>query len=98
MEQLKSNLCKILEDEENHSNSCENVLTDTSVEQILLQPQLLVGKRIKQRFNEDGKLVWYEGTVLSMSGTREYEVVYDEDNIYCFSLLDDIKNGDLVVM
>ena len=97
VEQLKSNLCKILEDQENHSSSCENILTDTSiVKQILLQPQLLVGKRIKQRFNEDGKLVWYEGTVLSMSETREYEVIYDEDDIYCFSLLND--NGDLVVL
>ena len=58
VEQLKSNLCKILEDQENHSSSCENILKDTSiVEQILLQPQLLVGKRIKQRFSEDGKLV-----------------------------------------
>ena len=74
------------------------ISTFTSIEQILLQPQLLVGKRIKQRFNEDGKLVWYEGTVLSMSETREYEVMHDEDDIYFFSLLDDVKNGDLVVM
>ena len=36
VEQLKSNLCKILEDQENHSSSCENILKDTSiVEQIL---------------------------------------------------------------
>ena len=33
-----------------------------------------------------------------LSETREYEVIYDEDDIYCFSLLDDIKNGDLVVL
>ena len=60
---------------------------------------LLVGKRIKQRFSEDGKLVWYEETVLSMSETREYEVIYDKEyDTYCFSLLDDIKNGDLVVL
>ena len=69
-----------------------------TVEEILLQPQLLVGKKIKQRFSEDGKLVWYEGTVLSMLKTKEYEVVYQEDDdIYCFCLLDDIKNGDLVI-
>ena len=35
---------------------------------------------------------------LRMSETREYEVIYDENDIYCFSLLDDIKNGDLVVL
>ena len=33
-----------------------------------------------------------------MLETKEYEVVYQEDDdIYCFSLLDDIKNGDLVM-
>lgn len=97
VEQLKSNLCKILEDQGNHTSSCENVLTDI-VKRILSQPELLVGKKIKQRFSEDGKLVWYEGIVLSISKTREYEVVYDEDDdIYCFPLLDDIKNGDLII-
>ena len=34
-----------------------------------------------------------------MSETRECEVIYDEEyDTYCFSLLDDIKNGDLVVL
>ena len=97
VEQLRKNLCKLLKDQESHSTTCD-VTPVVTVEEILLQPQLLVGKKIKQRFNENGRLVWYEGTVLSMLETKEYEVVYQEDDdIYCFCLLDDIKNGDLVI-
>jgi len=36
---------------------------------------------------------------MSSSETNEYEVKYDEDDeIYCFPLIDDIKNGDLQIV
>lgn len=92
--QLTSNLLKLLEDSSTTS-TCETI---PSTQEILLNPQLLVGKKIKQRFVEDGKLVWYEGTVLQLLETEEFEVKYDDDDdVYCFSLLDDIKNGDLLI-
>ena len=51
------------------------------------QPKLLVGCRIKHRFETDQELVWYEGTVLQMdSETKEFQVAYDDD-ICCFPLM-----------
>ena len=38
-------------------------------------PELLVGNRIKQKFNEDGEVQWYEGYVVSFSNdSRLHEV------------------------
>ena len=62
VEQIRKNLCKLLKDQESHGTTCDATPVVT-VEEILLQPQLLVGKKIKQRFSEDKRLVWYEGTV-----------------------------------
>ena len=89
IDQLTSNLLKLLEES---STTNETSVLATKEKEILLKPQLLVGKRINHRFVESGELVWYKGTVLQMLDTREFEVMYDEeDDICCFSLLDDIK-------
>ena len=90
--------------DESHTSTGHTITDLESCEiaqEILLNPQLLVGQRIRQRFNEGGQLVWYDGTVLHMSSseTNEYEVKYDEDDdVYCFPLLDDFKNGDLQIV
>ena len=58
-----------------------------SIEDCFQQPELLVGCRIKHRFETDRELVWYEGTVLQMnSETKELQVAYDDDDICCFPL------------
>ena len=72
----------------------DNVL---SPEDLIKQPESLGGGRIKHRFEVDGKLVWYRGTVLQLNYvTNEFEVAYDdEDDVCWFPLIDDLRNGDL---
>ena len=64
---------------------------------IMLNPELLVAKNIKHRFQVGLELVWYTGTVISMNpNTMEHQVQYEgEDDICSFTLLDDILSGDL---
>ena len=63
------------------------------------QPQLLIGQRIRHRFLVDGELVWYGGTVLTMKSETVFEVAYEEeDDASCFPLLEDIKNGDILIL
>ena len=96
VEQLKHNLCKLLEQE-----SSRRTPMSCSLEEIVVNPHLLVGQRIRQRFKveESSELVWYFGTVLKMNpSTYEFQVLYDgEDETYHYPLLDDIKSGDLML-
>lgn len=71
-----------------------------SPQSILLQPDTLVGQRICHRFLVDGEPTWYEGTVLQMNTrSKEFEVIYDgEDDTCWFSLLEDLRAGDLLVI
>ena len=64
VEQLKHNLCKLLEQE-----SSRRTPMSCSLEEIVVNPHLLVGQRIRQRFKveESSELVWYFGTVLKMN-------------------------------
>ena len=79
VDQLKKNLYQLLAVGE------ENPII--SIEDVVQQPKLLVGCRIKHRFETDQELVWYEGTVLQMdSETKEFQVAYDDD-ICCFPLM-----------
>lgn len=102
VDRLKQNLYKLLTvtvDESTPSPACEqsNAL---SLEDILKQPEVLVGSRIKHRFELDGELVWYEGTVLQLNYvTNEFQVAYDdEDDVCWFPLIDDLRSGDLLPM
>lgn len=97
--QLKENLFLLIgvdEDEEPPISSDDN----NQLEDTVLHPEYLIGKKIKHRFQVGKDLVWYNGTVLNMnSKTREYQVKYEgEDDICCFALLDDIPRGDLIVL
>ena len=60
-------------------------------------PELLLYRRINHRFNCDGVMARYKGTVLSYDeSTREYRIAYDnEDEIFSFPLLEDLENNDL---
>ena len=65
---------------------------------IMIQPELLIGRRIKHRFNIDKKLVWFDGRVTKMDkDTGLFEVIYEEDEVCQFDLLEDVENGDLQV-
>ena len=63
-------------------------------------PELLVGNRIKQKFNEDGEVQWYEGYVVSFSSdSRLHEVVYNGDSEhYFYNLLEDLEYDSLLVL
>lgn len=102
VEMLKQNLYELLTVTESDDKRCtpspdreqDSVL---SPEDVIKQPELLVGRRIKHRFEVDGELVWYRGTVLQLNYvTSEFEVAYDdEDDVCWFPLIDDLRNGDL---
>ena len=65
---------------------------------ILLQPELLIGRRIKHRFEVDGDLVWYAGVVQQHNYvTSEFQVAYDgEEDLCWFTLLDDIRTASIM--
>ena len=96
IDRLKHNLFRLLI-EENPPD--EDDIPVPSPENILAEPELLVGQRIRHQFKVNGKLSWYEGTVLKRNAvTNEFEVIYDgEDDTYWFPLLEDISTGDLLV-
>lgn len=98
IEQLKQNLYKLLEEEATVKQPTSNF----TLEDIILTPQLLVGYRIRHRFQleESTEFVWYNGTVKNLNPeTNEFQVVYDdEDEEYSYALLDDIKNGDVLLI
>ena len=92
--QLQQNLFKLLTQQ-----SEDEASQKPSMEQIVQHPELLIGQRIKHRFLVNGKLVWYEGTVLAMISITEFEIDYDgEDNTSCFPLLEDLQTGDILII
>ena len=93
---LKLNLLKLLP----QNSSAQQQLAVPSETEIATDPDLLLYRRIKHRFECDGSLQWFDGTILSYNkDTGEYRVQYDnEDEIYSFPLLDDLKENDLKVL
>ena len=94
--QLEKNLLLIIGvTEETEFSNCELQLSD-----IMLRPELLVGKKIRHRFQVGEDLIWYNGTVISIDpNTMEHQVQYDkEEDICSFALLEDISNGDLELL
>ena len=87
----------VLTDNENPMG--ENDALVLSAQNILMQPETLVGQRIRHQFEVDGDLSWYDGTVLKMNAkTKEFEVIYDGEEETCwFPLLEDLSTGDLLV-
>ena len=100
VDQLKQNLCQLLMvagDPECSTFSNEH---DTlALEDVLVQPELLVGRRIKHRFEVNGELVWFDGSILQMNSvTNEFQITYDgEEDVCWFPLLDDARSGDLLL-
>lgn len=108
-DRLKQNLFQLLSDEELSMDDLELEDEDPVQcrpvqcpcrEDILSQPELLVGLRIQHRFEVDGELSWFQGTVLKMNTTtKEFYVTYDGEDEPCwFSLLEDISAGDLLIL
>ena len=97
VEKLKENLCTLLTDKDPVESPTpeEGSLLHTD---ILLQPELLIGRRIKHRFEVDGDLVWYAGVVQQHNYvTSEFQVTYDgEEDLCWFTLLDDIRTASIM--
>ena len=70
------------------------------VGEIISDPDLMIYRRIEHQFDCDGSLQWFKGTILGFDkDTKEYRVQYDnEDEIYSFPLLDDLRNNELHVL
>ena len=76
--------------------------------QFLQNPELLVGKTIQHKVNEEdnNEMFWGRGVVLkvyrtySNSKRTEYEVRYDSEpeEVWKFPLLADMEKGDLLVL
>ncbi len=79
-------------------NSLLNDENSLSLNLVLVHPKLLIGQRIKHRFDIEGELVWYDGQVIKFNNqTREFEVIYDKDEgSFCNTLMDDI--GDVLLV
>ena len=83
------------------ATACSDTVCDRfSVEEIVKNPALLVGKKVQHRFEVGKELVWFIGTVLSVDlETKEFEVSYEgESDVCCFTLLDDIVHGNLKLL
>ena len=82
------------------------VHSDLSVEFVsfLERPMTLIGKRIKQRFQDESNnpdnCTWYEGTVTGYRASdKAHCVEYDEEEeVYYFDLTIDFLNGDIVIV
>lgn len=92
--ELKLNLLKLIPESESIQ------VYQLSADKITAHPDLLLYRRIKHRFECDGTLQWFDGTVLKYSpDTKEYCVQYDnEDETFSFALLDDYIANDLQIV
>ena len=94
VDELIDNLCELLGD-----NGTPSSEVPPSLEMIMMQPELLIGQKIKHQFEVDKKLIWYNGRVAEMDkDTGLFEVVYDDNEVCQFILLEDIENGDLQII
>ena len=102
--ELKENLYQLLDCSTTRSevsgNSLPNDKKSLSLDLVLVNPELLIGQRIKHRFDIEGELVWCDGQVIKFNNqTMEFEVIYDKDDgSFCHTLMDDIENGDVLLV
>ena len=91
VEELTQNLLQLLPSDLN---------CGLTVDKIRADPEVLIYRRIEHLFDCDGVNIWYKGTVLAYDkDTEEFKVAYDnEDEAYCFSLLQDLENNELRVL
>lgn len=87
VDQLQENLYKLLPAGQDAGDK-ETGSADPLLDQALQEPECLVGQRINHRFEVEGELLWYKGTVKNYdSKTQEFLVIYDgEDNPCSFSV------------
>ena len=76
---------------------------------MLKDPSLLVGKKIKHcvQESEAEDPQWFDASVIKIDKTYKdpirtrYEIIYDIDGVdkkFSFSLLSDLKKGDLIIL
>lgn len=75
VDRLKQNLFQLLTNELVSDESATQVLPLQGHEKFLMEPDLLVGERVRHRFDVDGEMLWFEGTVLKMNASREFQVI-----------------------
>ena len=104
VQQLKENLCKLLEASAETQNSADTIDYEMSqclsLDEVLADPSSLVGHKVNHRFEDDsGELNWYEGAVVGYDReTLEFTVVYnDDDEEFRFNLIEDIEHSDLLI-
>ena len=92
VEELTDNLCKLLLPPE-----LPEIPDYTKIAE---DPELLLYRRINHKFIYEGTDTWYKGTVMSYDEANgTFRVAYDnEDEIFSFPLLEDIQNGDLLIL
>lgn len=88
VQQLVDNICKLL------------LPAISEIPDLSKDPELLLYRRIEHKFDCGGADTWYKGTVMSYdAASQEFRVAYDdEDEIFSFPLLEDLQNGDLLVL
>ena len=75
--------------------------TSSELQFFLRDPRALVGRKIKQKFDEEGMMRWYIGNVVDYcSVSKTHEIMYEDDDNerYNFDLIIDLINGDLTVI
>ena len=81
---------------------CEFINKSTVPNECLAFPIALVGRQIKQRFQdeESGIITCYHGRVIDYCTSQKIHcVVYEgDDNQYQYDLAIDLLNGDLIVI
>ena len=61
--------------------------------------QAVFHRQVEHRFNCDGKLLWYKGTVLGFNKVRnEFRILYDDEEEWTFQLLEDLERDDLRIV
>ena len=94
VEQLTQNLLTLL------SSGNYSELNLNTTDQFISNPDKLVCHRIKHLFDCDDEEVWFKGTVLAYNqNNHEFTIAYDNENeVFSFPLLEDLKCGDLLVI
>jgi len=84
VDQLQSNLYHLLPtlDDTTDNVTTEDEITENktplSLDYILTHPESLVGQKVNDRFEVDGDLIWYSGSVRHFDRqTEEFLIVYD---------------------
>jgi hypothetical protein len=69
----------------------------TTVKPTITQPEDLVGKLVRHQFNVKGKVEWFDGVCIRRTQKNEFEIRYEEQEIYQFDLWSDFQKKELEI-